>query len=279
MSGFLSYSQDPEKKFLSPLNQGRIDRAYENLDIRLLHVPSYEDFIKTAMFGKLAQTGGAVNPVEEFDGLSADELVKRAGDFRYGGLEQFMESDTVTFMIYGCSRGFTHELVRTRNAWYLQQTMRHTYMENANIRMPEGITKTLMAMQFLWINSVRESVSAYVTLCETGDLAYQDARTVLPIGTETWIIAGMHVREFLKTYGYRACWMFYPEMRWIFQEIGRQVGEACPWLADQVKITCEKGPEEERRCDYKGNERVDEICPFVWGRDDNRAWVSGRFAK
>jgi hypothetical protein len=275
----LRYSMDQEGKFDSPLSQGRIDRGYENLEVRLLHAPKHEDFVRTALFGEFAHAGGLINPIEEFDNLSVDDLMAKAGDYMSGGLEQYLESDTVTFLVYGCTRAFTHEFVRTRKgAWFLQQTMRHSRMHNANMRMPEYIaTNWPEHRQEMWIRCVRDAAEFYDFIVEQ-DTPYQDARSVLPIATETWIIGGMPLRTFLETYNYRACWMFLPEMRWIFHQMGQLLVAECPWLESKVKISCEFPDREgNHKCYYRGVENVEEVCTLPWAKEDNRIWRSKRF--
>ena len=269
---------DPEGVFNSPLAQGRIDKAYENLDVRLLHYPKHDDFVKTALFGEFAHAGGMINPIQELDNLSADELMQKAGDYMQGGLEQYLESDTVTFLIYGCTRGFTHEFVRTRKgAWFLQQTMRHSNMGHANIRMPEFICNSGNSAQKIWKESVNDSVEIYQRLIDL-DVPYQDARTVLPLATETWIIGGMPLRTFLETYNYRACYMFYPEMQWIFHEMGTLLSKACPWLESKIKISCEIPDKDgNHKCYYRGVEKVEGLCQLPWAKEENRLWKSRRF--
>lgn len=277
----LKYSMDPEGTFNSPLSQGRIDKEYENLEVRLLHYPKHEDFVKTALFGEFAHAGGMIDPIKEFDNLSEEELFAKAGDYMQGGLEQYLESDTVTFLVYGCTRGFTHEFVRTRKgAWFLQQTMRHSNMGNANLRMPSGISNSSYDVQYEWSRVAQNAVGAYVNLVEEHDIAYQDARTVLPLATETWIIGGMPLRTFIETYNYRACYMFYPEMRWIFQRMGALLAEACPWVANKIKISCEV-PDAggHHKCFYRGTEIVSDVCPLPWATEENRIWKSKRFDK
>lgn len=204
----LRHSLNIDGEFNSPLAQGRIDKGYDNLVIKLLHYPKFDDFVRTAIFAEYASSGGGkgMPPIDRLEELyDPSLLVELSNSFMHGGLEQFLEADTVTFLVYGCSRGFTHEFVRTRKAWFIQQTMRHSYMGDANIRMPLYISQQPENIQKLWVDTVKTSVRTYQTLSEQHDAPYQDARTVLPIGIETWILGGMPIRAFLEVYAYRAC--------------------------------------------------------------------------
>lgn len=262
----LRKSGDPLGVFKSSLGQGRIDRGFENLEVVLLHGPAEKDMRVTATLGAAAHAG-AFGDVVTFlrDGKIEDLPV----DVASIGLQQVMESDTVTFLVYGCTRAFTHEFVRTRKgAWFLQQTLRHTDMGFANQRMPASIAAGSEADQDLWTRSVKQSVSSYQALI-AGDVPYEDARTVLPLSTETWIIGGMPMRTWLETFEYRACLMFYPEMRYVFQRMKEVLAESHAWIADQAKITCER----KHVCTYRGAEDT-EWCPIYPG---SREWRSPQY--
>lgn len=271
--GMMRCSLDKSGRFNSPLGQGRIDKGFDNLEIRLLHAPKTDDFLRSAIFSEYASSGGGhgVSPIVLLDNLDVTHLENLGKKFLDGGLLQFQEADTVSFLIYGCSRGLTHELVRTRKgAWFVQQTMRHSNMGNANLRMPDGIVESNETIQTKWIQSNRMAIETYLDLV-THDVAFQDARTVLPIATETWIIMGMPLRTFLETYAYRACFMFYPEMRWTFRRCGELLVSACPWLEKYVKISCEIT----KKCEFRGTEATGNYCPLPWSHI--RKWTSKHF--
>ena len=269
----LRASMDPEGKFNSPLAQGRVDEAYDNLKIRLLHYPKIEDFVKTASFGEAAHAGGALDPIAELDSLGPNELTSKVKQFMHGGLEQFLESDTVVYLVYGCTRGYTHEIVRTRNgAWFFQQTSRHSYLGDANLRMPEYIANSTEEVKELWVRTTREAINSYINMCENHDVPYQDARTVIPVGMQTWIVIGMPLRTYLNMNSYRTCAMFYPEMVWIQRKVGDLVKEACPWLSDKIKIGCESS----KVCEYRGVEETHDSCDKPWAHI--RRWKSDHYA-
>lgn len=263
-------SLDPLGVFKSPLGQGRIDRAYDNLEVVLLKGPSQHDL---DVVGTLAAAGhaGAFGRVVEFI-QNGDLAEVEALDIAKVGLQQVMEGEHITFLIYGCSRGFTHEMVRTRKgAWYLQQTLRHTDMGNANIRMPETIADASLRDQTVWMDATAKALSAYQGLVEA-DIPYEDARTVLPIATETWIIAGMPLRTWLETYEYRACHMFYPEMRRVWRRMKEELDKVAPRVAEQARITCER----RKICTYRGAEDTTS-CPLRQAHGWDREWQSEQY--
>lgn len=278
-SMMMRQSMDKGDNHLSPLNQGRVDYGYANLDVKLLHAPNREDFVKTALAGEYAHGGGNMEPIayiDYLDSLNSSQIEQLAIKSLEGGLEQFKESDTVTFLVYGCTRGFTHEIVRTRNgAWFLQQTMRHSNMGNANVRVPEYITEKRHSNKndttiLQYVESLTNSVRTYQQLIEN-DIPYQDARGVLPIQTETWIIVGMPLRTFINMAEYRMCTMFYPEMVHIIRKMGQLLVDKCPWLENDIKITCQKT----KVCEYRGVETTGAMCSYPWSHI--RKWKSNKF--
>lgn len=288
----------------SPIAHRRIDEGYDNLHVRVLKAPE-EDTMKLLMWkGTLASRG-----VDILDDEKLDEVVVE--DAWKGGLNQCREWDTVVFEISGVSRGVTHELVRTRKASFAQQTMRATDMGWFDLRMPQGIkereneaglvdageypllTKALggvilegnqLPMQIttvgeVWRLAAELSREAYNWLCEL-DVPFQDARTVAPIATETYIVAAYPLVEFLNTFAYRGCYMFYPEIVVLFHRMRAALLEKAPWLEPHIKIGCETTASTEKyehRCTYQGWESVEGQCPLAWGKEENRVWKSRRF--
>lgn len=300
MSNMISRSLDPERQHRSPLNQGRTDGAFENLMVRVLKAPDEQTF-KRMVYKAVTATRGNDIALEEFDSVAVEDAFR-------GGLNQCLEWDTVVFEISGVSRGLTHELVRTRKASFAQQSMRHTDMgEQFNVRMPREIWSDGRLLELdldrypelaralgihapgeerctpaeVWNRAMDICREAYGWLVEA-DIPYQDARTVMPIATETYIIAEYPLSEFLATYSYRACYMFYPEIVALFHIMKDQLVQQCPWLEPYVLIGCEKTQPNAalglpHMCTYQGWERVEGHCPLVWAREDNRVWKSRKF--
>ena len=264
-SSAMRRSLDPKRIFRSPLSQGRNDCAYDNLGVYCLKAPDEKLLDTVGAMAAAGHAGAFADVVQMAVGGQEQELQEL--DIGSVGLQQILELDTVCFLIYGCSRAFTHGMVRTRKgAWYLQQTLRHTDMGIANMRVPEYIITASQKIQEVWADSVSQARYAYVKLIAK-DVPYQDARTVLPLATETWIIAGMPFRTWLDTYAYRACNMFYPEMRWVFGRMKEELAKKAPRLAEQARITCEL----KKRCTYRGAEDTS-VCDFPWSSD--REWTS-----
>jgi len=272
MSNMIRKSLDPEKQHISPLGQNKIHEAFEGIKVKLLYWPDEERFKKMVFKAVTATRGNDIDLPEQTDELIIEDAFK-------GGLNQCLEWVTVVFEISGVSRGLTHELVRTRKASFAQQSMRHTDMGRANQRMPDTIPEAGGGADAVWQHAIETAIDAYGVLVNL-DVPYQDARTVLPIATETYIIASYPLGEFLNTYAYRACQMFYPEIVHLFRLMRSELLAACSWLDPYVCISCEKtkiNGEFEHMCTYQGWERVEGHCKLPWAKETNRVWKSRRF--
>ena len=289
MSNMIKRSLDPERQHVSPLGvgaaAGRVDQKYDNLRVRMLMWPDEQQFKNAVYRATMATRGSDITTDEEPDPIVVEDAFK-------GGLNQCLEWATVVFEISGVSRGLTHEFVRTRKASFAQQSMRHTDMGDPAVRMPSGIADEYNAVippaggRFagLTVGEVWEAVEAnnseaYQALVEA-DIPYQDARTLLTIATETYIIGEYPLSEFLGTYAYRACHMFYPEIVALFGLMKEALVEKCPWLEEYILISCEKtSPANgyEHMCTYQGWERVEGHCPLVYAVEDNRVFKSRKF--
>ena len=284
MSSMIRKSMPIAADHISPLANGRTDQAYENLKVRVLYYPDEQLFKRMVYKATMATRGSDITDDEFIDPTVVDEAFK-------GGLNQCLEWANVVFEISGVSRGVTHEIVRTRKASYAQQSMRHTDMGNAAVRMPEEISQHPdPAVRAVWRTAMQATRAAYSTLTDDFDIPFQDARTVLPIATETYIIAAYPVSEFMATFSYRACAMFYPEIVVLFKLMREELIKVCPWLAPYLLISCEKtaasravnpatGQEEqfEHRCQYMGWEKVEGHCSLAWAKEYNRTWKSSKF--
>lgn len=282
MSNMMKRSLDTKGEHVSPLGigaaAGRTDRAYENLKVKILNWPDEERFKLMVYKATIATRGSDIDMDEVPDPVVVEDAFK-------GGLNQCLEWVTVAFEISGVSRGLTHELVRTRKASFAQQSMRHTDMGEPAMRMPEAIAASAKG-RLDWLWAMEHARGVYTTLMEL-DIPYQDARTVLPIATETYIIASYPLGEFLNTYAYRACYMFYPEIVQLFRLMREALVEKSPWLAEHIAVSCEKTRPSvsttntavtyEHQCTYQGWEQVEGHCPLTWAKEENRVWKSRKF--
>lgn len=243
---------------MSPYNDARLDVGLDNLDVRLVQGIDEEAFKRTLSRAQQATIGIPANG--EPDIADWEEMLK-------GGLQTALESQTVIFEVIGVARATTHQLVRSRRAAFHQQSMRASYFGNQpNFRMPESVWRNDKA-KAAWENAIKAAHQAYTLACEE-NISYQDARYILPIGTETYIMCEYPVREFLAVYAYRACSMFQWEICHTVRQMGEILKEAHPWLAPYIKISCEN----QKRCMFQGWEDVEQGCDFPWAHWEDRVY-------
>lgn len=240
----------------SPSDNGIIQVGQDGLDIVL--VQDFEDstFERVGRYAQLASVGVPL------DLLTAEQL----GNPLYSGLaKQSLEDMRVAFALRGASRVLTHQLVRTRQAAFKQQSQRDCWMgDMPEFRMPESVWMD-EGLRGLWILALRLSHEAYNAAIEA-DCPYEDARFILPEGTTNFILCEYSLRTFIETYAYRGCVMFQDEYVWVMRAMRQLLVEAHPYLEPHIKISCENI----HKCTFQGNDRVEEQCDFPWAREDNR---------
>ena len=111
-----------------------------------------------------------------------------------------------TFMIEGVSRAFTHQLVRSRQFSYAQQTMRVLNVEGWEYysgpsvsgwsetqpgQLPEGVD----FRKAIYDETMKEIASAYNLLVDSG-AEIEDARGILPTNIKTNIVMKGNLRNF-----------------------------------------------------------------------------------
>lgn len=247
-----------KQRHISPLDGGRADVGVDNIRVDLIQGIDEQAFQRTAGMAVRATIG--IDPDAPPNELPWEEMLK-------GGLQTALESQTVVFGVSGVSRTCTHQLVRSRRAAFHQQSQRASFMgDHPNVRMPESISRKPEVRE-AYLLAFEVAQRAYRMACNA-DVSYQDARFVLPEGTETYIMCEYPLREFLNMYAYRACSMFQWEICHTVREMGKALTDAHPWLKPYVKITCEKTGV----CEFQGWESVEGQCDFPQAREENRRY-------
>jgi flavin-dependent thymidylate synthase len=243
---------------VSPYDQAHIDVGFDDITVKLVQGIDEESFKRTLSKAQRATIG--IPADDDGDIGDWEEMMK-------GGLQTALESQTIIFEVIGLSRATTHQLVRSRRAAFHQQSMRASYMgDRPNYRLPESVFRSIRARE-AFSKAIEAAHDAYRIACEE-EVSYQDARYILPIGTETYIMCEYPVREFLAVYAYRACSMFQWEICHIIREMGRVLTEAHPWIKPYVKISCESM----KKCTFQGWEDVEQGCDFPWANWEDRIY-------
>lgn len=282
---------------VSPYDENTLHVGTAGLEVEIVKWPDAETYKNVLSSATRATVG--LDPRDGGDPRDWEEMMR-------GGLQGALESDTIVFRVYRASRALTHQLVRTRNAAFNQQSQRATwYGARPDVRMPLSVYRNERARD-AFEEAVKAAWHAYEVACEE-DISYQDARFVLPEGTVNFIQCTYTVREFINVFAYRGCSMFMWEMVDCMRKMRKLLVEKSPWLEPYVKISCEKtgstcpdcrGMGEERRddfdadpfadggvctrcdgtgtvgrkCTFQGWESPEGQCDFPWAKEENRTF-------
>ncbi len=143
------------------------------------------------------------------------------GHFTVAGMLDFI------FEIEGVSRVLSHQLVRHRMAWFLQQTQRSTDPTHLVPILPPTVTEA--GMENDYSQHWDKTKSLYHTLVEKG-VPIEDARYILPNATQTRLVMkidGSNLIHFLKL-------RIDPHAQWEIRELAKQIHslikKTCPNL-------------------------------------------------
>lgn len=103
--------------------------------------------------------------------------------------------------------------------------------------LPETIKKSPEAV-FVYIDGLESAKKSYVELINLGVLQ-EDARQVLPMGTQTKIVMTMNVRSLYNFFNLRCCNRAQSEIRKLANLMLKEVKKIAPILFDQAGAPCE----------------------------------------
>lgn len=132
-----------------------------------------------------------------------------------------------SFLITGVSRAFTHQLVRTRNASYAQQSMRISNMADFDFIFPERIDENNYAAVAVGgvLSRIKE---AYRELLYAG-IPPEDARSILPTNISTNICMSINLRNLVQLVKSRLGGRTQGEYREVAEKMVDAVLEVHPW--------------------------------------------------
>jgi len=109
------------------------------------------------------------------------------------GHHSVLEHAYATFRVKGCSRAFTHQIVRHRLCAFSQQSQRYVHESKFSAVMPKSIISDPTAWE-IYNNLIKASRTAYKKLIALG-IKKEDARFVLPQATASEIVVSANFRE------------------------------------------------------------------------------------
>lgn len=140
------------------------------------------------------------------------------------------------FEITGVSRAFTHQLVRTRQASYAQQSQRSVDMSGASWL---GISEEKYGPDTvdMFDGLMQLANTGYSDLLSEG-VQRQDARGVLPTNTLTSIIMGCNLRTLHQMAEVRLCVRTQGEYQDVFRAMRTEVVNVHPWADKFIQVFC-----------------------------------------
>jgi flavin-dependent thymidylate synthase len=120
-----------------------------------------------------------------------------------------LEAVDFHFFIEGVDRALTHQMVRTREAVYAQESLRFAVVEDleAKVDLPPSLqqeTGANSSLRDLWLSEIKSLSEIYQHLVDNGVPA-EEARGILPHATKTRIHYKINLRRLLKVAGDRLC--------------------------------------------------------------------------
>ena len=248
----------PHARWIGETPNIRIAHGPQDLRVRLLDWGPRNEGTMAALYCALQANWGE-NPVEieRDDQLTNGEMAYINKAFSGGTLQQALERFTFNFMIDGCTRAATHQLVRTRmgaafmqhggrdndwrhRAWTMPETMRRAddYLTEMEGVRPHCLTDPTVLERYLdschydtveeaIFNLLSRSKDLYAAMVDAG-IPWQDARRILPIGTQTYIFADYNYVALKGVLANRLEHVMDWEINCIAQLMHREIYRQCP---------------------------------------------------
>ncbi|NPV88736.1 FAD-dependent thymidylate synthase [Coprothermobacteraceae bacterium] len=178
----------------------------------------------------------ARDPLEVFENMGPEEIARTIRVVKQKGHLSVLEHANFTFVIDGCSRVCTHQLVRHRIASYSQRSQRYVKESGEDYVTPQTLEQDDEALK-LYREHLSRSYELYTRLLGRG-VPKEDARFVLPQSTATTIMVTMNARELLHFFGLRTCHRAQWEIRDVAARMLEQVKTVAPVLFEDAGPRC-----------------------------------------
>lgn len=183
-------------------------------------------------------------------------------DVKSTKLQTPMEMITFVFLLKRVSRAFTHQLVRTRHASYVQESMRFLGHKNTYEILVTNKVRTNPEAFELYTKTCGTAVYEYEHLLDSG-MPSEDARGVLPTNIMTSIFVHLPLSSLQRIYTQRLCCQAQEEWYHVVKEFKKALkieygNEVDEWLSAPV----ERG----EPCGY--NASFDRPCVWKNGKEE-----------
>lgn len=187
------------------------------------------------VFSKRTRLEMAPDAFDKIMKMSQEEINKEL-TYVFGTIGSSWEFVDYVFLFTNVSRAFTHELVRTRQASYAQQSMRAVNMENFDYVMTGKCRDDEDAAE-VYRDTMQEIKEGYSILLNMG-VDIQDARGVLPTNICTNIMMKINLRALSNLMNDRLCFRAAGEYQEVAREVKNRVLEIHPWAKPVLQVNC-----------------------------------------
>lgn len=157
--------------------------------------------------------------------------------YMLGTIKSSWEFVSYTFRITGVTRAFTHQLVRSRQGSYAQESQRTVNVSDHDVLTPEMIEDGDESEKAVWDGTVAQVMDSYNYFIAAG-VAPQDARGILPTNISTNIIAKFNLRTLHEMAKVRLCVRTQGEYQNVFREMRNRVIEVHDWAEPFIRVAC-----------------------------------------
>jgi flavin-dependent thymidylate synthase len=154
----------------------------------------------------LAKTTRGYKGIYSNDPPSAQEIDDLLADIKKTRLGTPIEMAYFVFLLRDVPRAFTHQLVRTRLASYVQESTRFLGKKNLyQVLAPKTSISKNGVVDEDYVAGTVASIRSYVTIMDAGVMSNEDARLVLPHSLLTNVFWGISLSSLMTVYNVRWC--------------------------------------------------------------------------
>lgn len=176
---------------------------------------------------KAARVSRRASPGRKSDGALIRELIKM-------GHESVLEFAHATFFVGGISRACANQLTRHRLASFVQESQRYVNMSASETVIPPSFEK-IPELKNEALRVFYMARELYQKMVNAG-IRKEDARYVLPIGTETSLCISANFREWRHIIQLRGARAAQWEIRWVMNEILARLNEHAPAVFSDLSV-------------------------------------------
>lgn len=239
----------------------------------LTYTPEARELLLFSKQTRLSMDSGLMQEIRDWP----EDRKQKELDYMLNTIESSWEFVDYTFSICDVSRAFTHQLVRTRDASYAQQSQRTVGMEDFMYVLPEAFLdpassdnpadeQEINPLQTEYAKIMGAINHGYQRLRELG-AAPQDARGVLPTNVATNIMIKANLATLSRMAEKRLCSRTQGEYQNIFRQMRLAIIAVHPWAAPFLRVACAK----RGVCQFP-NYKECPIKPGIFNPDNGLVW-------